>query len=211
MNTETQAFALSVSEPGAPAPVLTGVTASGRLNGVLFDLALRQTYRNASDRNLEVVYTFPLPCQAVLLAFASELNGERKEGVITAKREAERQYEEALLKGDAPVMLEALDEEGVVVVGVEGPEIQGSRDAGDAGAVLVFVANASEAAEIPRAHVRIILSESLVDEAREGRWRRRGGVLGQRGGGQEQEGGGGGGGQLATHGGAGWGGLHVHE
>ena len=109
MNTETQAFALSVSEPGAPAPVLTGVTASGRLNGVLFDLALRQTYRNASDRNLEVVYTFPLPCQAVLLAFASELNGERKEGVITAKREAERQYEEALLKGDAPVMLEALD------------------------------------------------------------------------------------------------------
>jgi len=109
MEIESRAFALSVSDPGAPAPVLTGVTASGRLDGVLFNLALRQTYRNASDRNLEVVYTFPLPCEAVLLAFASELNGERTEGVITAKREAERQYEEALLKGDAPVMLEALD------------------------------------------------------------------------------------------------------
>jgi Ca-activated chloride channel family protein len=91
-----------------PAPVLTGVRANGRLDGVLFDLTLRQTYRNTSDSVLEVVYTFPLPTQAVLLGFASELNGERKVGTVVAKRAAERQYEEALAEGDAPVMVEAL-------------------------------------------------------------------------------------------------------
>ena len=105
---ESKVFGLASREHGAPAPVLTGVQANGRLDGVLFELTLRQSYRNTSDRLLEVVYTFPLPHHAVLLGFASELNGERKVGTVVAKREAERQYEEALAEGDAPVMLEAL-------------------------------------------------------------------------------------------------------
>ena len=108
MNDETKAFGLASREPGAAVPVLTGVRANGRLDGVLFDLTLRQTYRNTSDSVLEVVYTFPLPTQAVLMGFASELNGERKVGTVVAKRAAERQYEEALAEGDAPVMVEAL-------------------------------------------------------------------------------------------------------
>ncbi|MBC7378595.1 MAG: VWA domain-containing protein [Burkholderiaceae bacterium] len=107
MNDERIHFALSCKESNAPAPVLTNVQAQGRLDAVLFELTLRQTYRNTSDRVLEVVYTFPLPPMAVLLGFASELNAERQGGVIVAKREAERQYEESLEEGDAPVMLEA--------------------------------------------------------------------------------------------------------
>ncbi len=99
-----------VCEDDAPPPVLKGVVAEGRLDGVLFELTLRQTYRNASDRLLEVVYTFPLPPRAVLLGFSSELNGERKTGTIVARAEAEQRYEEALAEGDAPVMLEALDD-----------------------------------------------------------------------------------------------------
>lgn len=39
---------------GAPGPVLCGVQASGRLDGVLFELTLRQTYRNTLDRVLEL-------------------------------------------------------------------------------------------------------------------------------------------------------------
>jgi Ca-activated chloride channel family protein len=100
-------FALSCTDGDAPAPVLTGVQAQGRLDAVLFELTLRQTYRNASDQVLEVVYTFPLPPKAVLLGFAAELNAQRLEGAIVAKRQAEREYEEALEEGDAPVMLEA--------------------------------------------------------------------------------------------------------
>ena len=107
MNDERTHFALSSKDSDAPAPVLTDVQAQGRVDAVLFELTLRQTYRNTSDQVLEVVYTFPLPPMAVLLGFASELNAERKDGVIVAKREAERQYEESLEEGDAPVMLEA--------------------------------------------------------------------------------------------------------
>jgi len=108
MNDETQPFGLACRTPGDAAPVLTGVRASGRLDGVLFDLTLRQTYRNTSDRGLEVVYTFPLPLHAVLLGFASELNGARKVGHAVARRAAERRYEEALAEGDAPVLIESL-------------------------------------------------------------------------------------------------------
>ena len=107
MSDECLHFALSSKDSDAPAPVLVGVQAHGRLDAVLFELTFRQTYRNTSDRVLEVVYTFPLPPLAVLLGFASELNGVRQEGVIVAKRVAERQYEESLEAGDAPVMLEA--------------------------------------------------------------------------------------------------------
>lgn len=110
MNEDGPQFALSCKDGNATAPVLVGVQAQGRLDAVLFELTLRQTYRNTSSQVLEVVYTFPLPPMAVLLGFASELNGERQEGVIVAKREAERQYEASLEQGDAPVMLEAHDD-----------------------------------------------------------------------------------------------------
>lgn len=105
---QNEGFGLTSRDACAPAPVLTGVQASGRLDGVLFSLTLRQTYRNAGSGVLEVVYTFPLPAQAVLLGFASELNGQRQVGTIVARPEAERRYESALAAGDAPVMVEAL-------------------------------------------------------------------------------------------------------
>src|SRR5574337_1055428 len=97
----------SLAAADGDAPVLAGVSAQGRLAGVLFELTLRQTYRNAGDGPLEVVYTFPLPAEAVLLGFACELSGVRKTGVVCAKAEAERRYEDALAEGDAPAMLEA--------------------------------------------------------------------------------------------------------
>ena len=78
MTEEHAHFVLSCRDAGSPAPVLAGVHAHGRLDAVLFEMTLRQTYRNTSDSVLEVVYTFPLPTQAVLMGFASELNGERK-------------------------------------------------------------------------------------------------------------------------------------
>jgi Ca-activated chloride channel family protein len=108
MDDETKTFALTSCAAGAEDPVLCGLRADGRLDGLLFELTLRQTYRNTSERTLEVVYTFPLPSQAVLLGFATELNGVRQVGTMVAQRAAERRYEQALSSGDAPVMLESL-------------------------------------------------------------------------------------------------------
>lgn len=106
MNEQPRHFELSSRDPAVPHPVLVGMQAQGRLDAVLFELTLRQTYRNAGDEGMEVIYTFPLPPAAVLLGFASELNGQRQEGVVVAAPDAERQYEDALVGGDAPVMLE---------------------------------------------------------------------------------------------------------
>lgn len=103
-----QTFELRSSDPAAGSPVLTGVQIRGRLDAVLLELTLRQTYRNPGDAVLEVVYTFPLPAHAVLLGFASELNGERRDGAVVARQAAEQRYEGALAEGHAPVMLEAM-------------------------------------------------------------------------------------------------------
>ena len=101
-------FVLGSAGDEAP-PVLVAVEVDGRLDGVLFTQVLRQTYRNDGERNLEVVYTFPLAHGAVLLGFAAELGGRRLEGEIVELTVGERTYEEALADGDTPVMLEMAD------------------------------------------------------------------------------------------------------
>ena len=54
-------FSLRGKRRGDIPPVLVGAEVLGRIAGVLLALTLRQTYRNAGPRNLELVYTFPLP------------------------------------------------------------------------------------------------------------------------------------------------------
>ena len=103
---ERTGFQLASRDPRSAAPVLAGVQGRGRLEGALLDFVLRQVYRNTGDELLEVVYTFPLPHPAVLMGFASELAGVRKEGEVVARADAERQYESSLAEGDLPVMLE---------------------------------------------------------------------------------------------------------
>ena len=108
MNDEPGGFSLRCRHDYPERPILTGVTAKGRVDGALFDLVVRQTYRNTTANVLEVVYTFPLPHGAVLLGFATELNGERKDAVVIEKIAAEQRYEDGMADGDAPVMLEAV-------------------------------------------------------------------------------------------------------
>ena len=85
---------------------LLGVTAKGNLNGLLFELAVEQRYRNPAATNIEAVYTFPLPSAAVLLDFDVTLGGKTLTGVVVEKRAAEAQYEDAIDKGDTAIMLE---------------------------------------------------------------------------------------------------------
>jgi Ca-activated chloride channel family protein len=101
------AFCLRAAADDGVHPVLAGVQAQGRLDGLLFSLTLRQTYRNTSRRTLEVVYTFPLPLSAVLLGFAAEFSGRRVDCEVMPCAQAEEVYENALADGDAPALLEA--------------------------------------------------------------------------------------------------------
>lgn len=106
MNETRESGFLLQARNGGRSPVLAGVEADARLDGVLLTLTLRQRYRNESAALLEVVYTFPLPHDAVLLEFAAELGGQRRQGVVVPRAEAERTYESALADGDLPALLE---------------------------------------------------------------------------------------------------------
>lgn len=85
---------------------LVSAHVTGRLNGLVAQIKIRQVYKNWSDDNVECVYTFPLGWQSVLLGMRVELNGKSLAGTVKPKKVAEAQYEAAIDSGDLPVMLE---------------------------------------------------------------------------------------------------------
>lgn len=85
--------------------VFKGLKAHGRVVGRMLDMTLEQTYLNPEDKNVEVVYTFPLPQGAVLLGIEVTLNGETLHGKVSAKAAAREKYEEALSEGHTALLL----------------------------------------------------------------------------------------------------------
>lgn len=104
-NQASTSGAALVARSGA-SPVLQSVRADGAVNGLLFELSVEQHYLNASDVNIEAVYTFPLPWGAVLLGMEFVLGEKVLQGKVIAKADAEEKYEGALEKGDTAIMLE---------------------------------------------------------------------------------------------------------
>ena len=85
---------------------LVSAHVTGRLNGLVAQIKVRQVYKNWSDTNVECVYTFPLGWQSVLLGMRVTLNGKSLTGTIKPKKVAEAEYEKAIDTGDLPVMVE---------------------------------------------------------------------------------------------------------
>lgn len=85
---------------------LLGVRLSGDLRGLMFEACVEQRFCNPSDRNVEVVYRFPLPWGAVLLGVDVVLGDKHLTGAVVEKKQAEARYEEALSEGNAAIMLE---------------------------------------------------------------------------------------------------------
>lgn len=86
--------------------VLQSVRAEGKVSGLLFELSVEQHYLNAGDENVEAVYTFPVPWNAVLLGVECVLGEKTLQASVVAKAEGERIYESALEDGNAAVMVE---------------------------------------------------------------------------------------------------------
>ena len=85
---------------------MKSVHVHGKLDGLLLRMKSRQTYTNESEDTLETVYTFPLVWGATLLNLAVEINGKRLNGTVIEKKQAVKQYEEAIDNGDTPIMVE---------------------------------------------------------------------------------------------------------
>lgn len=102
-----------------PASALTGlggervalcdVAVSAVLQDLLAEVTVSQTYRNDEPVNIEAVYTFALPLDAVLLDLQVHIGGRALKGVVVEKNAAEQRYEDAVEAGDAAVMLEAIE------------------------------------------------------------------------------------------------------
>jgi len=88
---------------------LTNVSVSAVLHDLLEEVTMCQSYRNEEQVNIEAVYTFPLPLDAVLLDLEVEIGGRVLKGVVVEKKAAEEKYEDAIAAGDAAVMLEQLE------------------------------------------------------------------------------------------------------
>lgn len=88
---------------------LCDVAVAATLTDLLSEVSITQTYRNDCAVNIEAVYTFPLPQDAVLLELEVRLGERVLTGVVVEKRAAEERYEEAMVEGDAAVMLEAIE------------------------------------------------------------------------------------------------------
>lgn len=91
---------------GQEQAVLVGVSVAARLRDLLSEVTIEQTYRNSGKRNIEAVYTFPLPANAELLALEVELGERQLRGKAVKKSVAQERYEDAITDGDAAVMLE---------------------------------------------------------------------------------------------------------
>jgi len=88
---------------------LSDVSVLAGLRDLLADVTVSQTYRNDEQENIEAVYTFPLPLDAVLLDLQVEIGGRVLKGVVVEKKAAEEKYEDAVASGDAAVMLEVIE------------------------------------------------------------------------------------------------------
>lgn len=95
--------------------LLEGVKAQGRVVGRMLDMTLEQRFRNTESCNVEVVYLFPLPWQALLLGLEVELNGEMLKAQVKAKSQARAEYEEALSEGNTGILVEVLNDRTYVL------------------------------------------------------------------------------------------------
>jgi Ca-activated chloride channel family protein len=105
MTVSTPATARLQTRDGANV-LLEGVSVAGAVDGLILEVAVEQRFRNPSERNIEIVYTFPLPGGAVLLGVDVRLGERQLSGAVSEKRQAAQDYEDSLAAGDAAIMLE---------------------------------------------------------------------------------------------------------
>jgi len=85
---------------------LKGVHVNAELTDLVSNVSITQTYQNTEETNIEAVYTFPLPLDAVLLDLTITLGDKTLQGQVVEKKQAEERYEEAITDGDSAIMLQ---------------------------------------------------------------------------------------------------------
>ena len=100
-------FAILKNKAGGAVP-LAGIDVKARIGDVFSRTVVTQLYENREEINIEAVYTFPLPSEAILLEFTVTIDGRVRRGEVMKKRQAQRAYENAVEQGNTAAMLEEI-------------------------------------------------------------------------------------------------------
>lgn len=87
---------------------LRGVDVSTRITGLLVETSLTQKYKNDTETNLELAYTFPLPVSSTLLSFTIQIGERCFQGEVIPRKEAEVEYEKAITEGNSAFRLQEI-------------------------------------------------------------------------------------------------------
>lgn len=88
---------------------LQSVNVEAVMENLLCEVTVLQVYHNLEKINIEAVYTFSLPIDAVLLDMTIKTRTKELKGVVIEKSEAEDKYEDAITDGDTAIMLEQIE------------------------------------------------------------------------------------------------------
>jgi len=78
---------------------LAAMDVTGRIDGLLSQVTVRQTFVNVTGEPLEATYIFPLPDRGAVTGFRMEVAGRVVEGVLQERGQARREYSQALRQG----------------------------------------------------------------------------------------------------------------
>src|SRR5262245_39357987 len=75
---------------------LCAIDVHARIDGLLYQLTVQQTFVNGTDEPFEATYIFPLPDRAAVTSFRMEVGGRVIEGMLQERGQARREYEAAI-------------------------------------------------------------------------------------------------------------------
>src|SRR5271157_2060599 len=78
---------------------LRAMDIQGRIDGLLSQVSVRQTFVNPLDEPLEATYIFPLPDRAAVRGFRMVIGGRTIEGLLQEREKARHEYEQAIAAG----------------------------------------------------------------------------------------------------------------
>ena len=78
----------------------------GAISGFIARVTVTQTFENTADKNIEAVYTFPLPEDAAVDDMTIQIGSRTVRGVIKKREEARAIYEKAKSTGHAAALLD---------------------------------------------------------------------------------------------------------
>ncbi|CAF4259617.1 unnamed protein product, partial [Adineta steineri] len=85
---------------------LKQVNIEGKIHSFAADVTIKQIFRNDESTPIEAVYCFPIEEQAAIYSFIAQIDDRQIEAKLKEKKEAQKQYNNALQQGHGAYLLE---------------------------------------------------------------------------------------------------------